>query len=79
MAKTLCDWSKKDIEGKQVKLQALTNDACFYCRKCARVANQSKSLCKAVRFSKVAGSVSKRDSIEYIEAVDRKAGELVAY
>ena len=78
MAKTLCDWSKKDIEGKQVKLQALTNDACFYCRKCARVANQSKSLCRAVRFSRVSMSEPNQDSLEYIDAVDRKAGALVA-
>lgn len=50
MAKTLCDWSKKDLEKKQDTLQQLTRNACFYCRKCARVANNAKSLCKANAF-----------------------------
>ncbi len=50
MAKTICDFSKKDLEKHPEKLQELTRDACFYCRKCGRVANTKKALCKAASF-----------------------------
>lgn len=46
MAKTLCDWSKKDLEKKADELAALVRDPRFYCRKCARSAHTSKVLCK---------------------------------
>ena len=49
MAKTLCDWSKKDLERKPEKLSLLVTDARFYCRKCARSANTPKVLCKAAK------------------------------
>lgn len=52
MAKTICDWSKKDLERKADELFQLTKNAEFYCRKCGRVANQKKALCKAQRFEK---------------------------
>lgn len=47
MAKTICDWSKKDLEAKGAELAALVHEACFYCRKCGRSANTKKVLCKA--------------------------------
>jgi MinD superfamily P-loop ATPase len=50
MAKTICDWSRKEIERKASKLRELTEDPCFYCRKCGRVANTKKALCKAKGF-----------------------------
>jgi len=50
MAKTICDWSRKDLEKKSAKLWKLTRDPCFYCRKCGRVANTNKVLCKAKDF-----------------------------
>jgi len=50
MAKTICDWSKKDLEKNGDRLWALTRDPCFYCRKCGRVANRKKVLCKAKAF-----------------------------
>jgi hypothetical protein len=46
MAKTLCDWKKKDLEQNPARLAALVRDPRFFCRKCARVANTSKVLCK---------------------------------
>lgn len=46
MGKTLCDWSKGDLEKHPDKLWELVRDPQFYCRKCARVANTSKVLCK---------------------------------
>ena len=50
MSKTICDWSKKDLEKKAKKLHALTKDACFYCRRCGRVANTRKVLCRVKEF-----------------------------
>jgi hypothetical protein len=46
MAKTLCDWKKSELEKHPDKLFALVKNPQFYCRKCARVANTSKVLCK---------------------------------
>jgi len=46
MAKTLCDWSKKEIDRNSDLLRELTNTPQYFCRKCARVANHSKILCK---------------------------------
>ncbi len=46
MSKTLCDWSKKDLEKHAAQLAVLVRDPHWYCRKCARVANTSKVLCK---------------------------------
>lgn len=50
MAKTICDWSKKDIEKNPEKLWEITKNPTFYCRKCGRVANTKKALCKAKSF-----------------------------
>lgn len=49
MAKTLCDWSKHDLEKKADKLLKIVRDPRFYCRRCARVAHKSKVLCKPRR------------------------------
>lgn len=46
MGKTLCDWSKKDIEKHFEELCRLTTDPRFTCRKCARSAHESRHLCK---------------------------------
>jgi len=49
MSKTLCDWSSKDIEKHLHKLALITAEPRYLCRKCARVANRSKHLCKPKR------------------------------
>jgi hypothetical protein len=49
MAKTLCDWTKKDIKNHSDKLARIVCDPCYYCAKCARVANVRKRLCEARR------------------------------
>ena len=36
--KTLCDWSRSDIENKTALLAELTAEPRFACKKCARVA-----------------------------------------
>ncbi|HEY5705546.1 MAG TPA: hypothetical protein VIS96_08240 [Terrimicrobiaceae bacterium] len=46
MTKTLCEWSKRDIEKRSDKLLELVAEPRFFCRKCARVANTPKVLCK---------------------------------
>jgi hypothetical protein len=46
MAKTLCDWSKGDIQKHTEKLLKLVRDPHFFCRRCARVASTPKVLCK---------------------------------
>lgn len=46
MSHTLCDWSKKELEKHPEKLLAVVREPTYYCRKCARVANTSKVLCK---------------------------------
>jgi len=52
MSKTLCDWSKHDIERHPEKLAELVLEPHFYCRKCARAANTSKVLCKPRKLPK---------------------------
>ena len=49
MAKTLCDWSKKDLDKHADHLAAIVRDPRYYCRKCARSAHSSKFLCKPRR------------------------------
>jgi len=53
MAKTICDFSKKDLEKEPQLLFELTRDPQFYCQKCGRVANTKKVLCKAKDFGKI--------------------------
>jgi hypothetical protein len=50
MGKTICDWSKKDLEKYPEKLFEITQNPSFYCGKCGRVANTKKVLCKAKDF-----------------------------
>ncbi len=47
MAKTLCEWSRKDIEKHWDKLVELTKKRHYICLKCARSACDAKHLCKA--------------------------------
>jgi hypothetical protein len=54
MGKTLCDWSKKDLEKHADELAKIVRDPRFYCRKCARSAHSSKVLCKPRKLPDVA-------------------------
>ncbi len=44
--KTLCDWSKSDIEEHLDLLSELVDEPRFVCRKCARSAHSKRQLCK---------------------------------
>ncbi|MEM7146917.1 MAG: hypothetical protein AAF591_17435 [Verrucomicrobiota bacterium] len=46
MAKTICDWKKRDIIRNPGKLEALIEDPCYLCMKCGRAANTPKVLCR---------------------------------
>lgn len=52
MSKSLCDWSKHDIERDVDILRGLTIQPTHHCRKCARVANTPKVLCKPRAFDR---------------------------
>lgn len=58
MSKTICDWSRKDLEKRAGELWELTRGACFFCGKCGRVANTKKVLCKGKSFE-----VSKEEKV----------------
>ena len=42
----LCDWSRSDIEKGAETLAEITSSPAFACRKCARVANEQRLVCK---------------------------------
>jgi len=44
--RTFCKWSQKDIEKKIDLLAELTDEPSYVCKKCARVSNTKKALCK---------------------------------
>jgi len=50
--KTLCEWEKKEIEKKSFHLEKLITNSKFYCKKCARSANDKDVLCKPKKISK---------------------------
>lgn len=60
MAKTICDWSKKDLAKNSDKLHSLTMNPCYFCQKCGRVANTKKALCRAEKFA-MASKIAKID------------------
>ncbi|MGB0992633.1 MAG: hypothetical protein ACPG32_09195 [Akkermansiaceae bacterium] len=45
--KTFCKWKEKDIAKRLDLLVTLTDQPTYYCKKCARVSNTKKALCKA--------------------------------
>ena len=53
MAKTLCEWSKKDIVLRTDQLARLIREPRFYCGRCARAASTSSVLCKPRRLDKI--------------------------
>ena len=48
MVKTLCKWKKKDIEKHVNELLKVIDKPKYYCKDCARAANNKSMLCKPV-------------------------------
>jgi len=44
--KTFCKWTQKDIEKRVDLLAELVDEPRYVCKKCARVANSKKLVCK---------------------------------
>jgi len=74
MAKTLCDWSKKEIERDFEKLCTIVANPRYLCRKCARSAGSSKHLCKPRNLpsGEKAGSASGPDETPEPEPIGKK-------
>lgn len=59
--RTLCDWSKKEIPNRLDELRAIVIDARYICRKCGRVANEERWLCRPLNlYTGVNRSAAKR-------------------
>ncbi len=50
MSKSLCKYRRAEILGQIKTIQGLVDQPRFLCKSCARVANNSSSLCKPVEF-----------------------------
>lgn len=46
MSKKLCDWKRSSIDKKREKLVQIIGEPHYVCRKCARVAEDKRHLCK---------------------------------
>ena len=53
MSKTLCDWSKKDIERHAAELLEIVTPQHFICFKCARTACEKNYLCRPESIEKI--------------------------
>ncbi|MEM7167526.1 MAG: hypothetical protein AAF581_18865 [Planctomycetota bacterium] len=51
----LCDWSRSDIEANSDVLASATSSPSFACRKCARVANKQRMVCKPMPLPQTSG------------------------
>lgn len=49
MARTLCEWDKRDIERDLERLAGVIGVPRYVCRKCARSAQEDRHLCKPTR------------------------------
>ncbi len=50
--KTLCEWEKNEIEKKSAELIKIITNGKYYCKKCARSANDKEVLCKPKKIGK---------------------------
>ena len=61
MGKTLCDWSKKEIERHTAELLAIVTPQRFICFKCARTACEKQYLCRPESIEKIQRRASQED------------------
>ncbi|MGJ8656226.1 MAG: hypothetical protein ACSHX6_07235 [Akkermansiaceae bacterium] len=52
--KTFCKWSPKQIQKNFDLLTELVTDPSFVCKKCARVSNNKRALCKPAQLPVIA-------------------------
>lgn len=53
MSRTLCDWSKKDIQRHAEELLQIVTPQLYLCEKCARTACDDRYLCRGVEIAKL--------------------------
>ena len=51
--KTLCDFSKSEVQQNLPELINIVANPKYICRKCARAVNKEEYLCKPVKISKI--------------------------
>lgn len=61
MSKTLCDWSKKDIERHASELLAIVTPQKFICFKCAGTACEKHYLCRPECIEKIKHRTGKEE------------------
>ena len=61
MSKTLCDWSKKDIERHAAELLTIVTPQNFICFKCARTACDKHYLCRPESIEKIQRRAARDD------------------
>ena len=61
MGKTLCDWSKKEIERHTAELLTIVTPQRFICFKCARTACEKHYLCRPESVGKIQCRASRED------------------
>ena len=61
MGKTLCDWSKKEIERHAAELLTIVTPQRFICFKCARTACEKHYLCRPESIEKIQRRASRED------------------
>ncbi len=47
--KTLCEWSKRDLEKERDELMALVAKPTHVCKSCGRAASDKQALCKPLK------------------------------
>ena len=61
MSKTLCDWSKKDIERHAAELLSIVTPQNYLCFKCARTACDKHYLCRPESMEKIQRHAARGD------------------
>ena len=85
MAKTLCDWSKGEIERRAGKLLKLVCEPRFFCRRCARVPKFSANpencqMPEASETARTERGVASKECAQKVESDgDKNAGYLIRH
>ena len=69
MGRTLCDWSKKDIERHALELLSIVTPQNWLCQKCARTACDERYLCRPKEIAKILRRAHKEEEEDAAETV----------